>query len=143
MDSVAIPHNQLRLHHAAKGLLNIPTTSLPAPSPMAQASISKSSIPNNSSMVGSETVPLSTSPSHDNRMQIELLAWQRVADSVAREKPVKVPQKRRTCRKCAIFGCPGSQKVSNCRNACQDCNLVSCRGRNPKRLDKTCVHGWD
>jgi hypothetical protein len=137
----AIPQNQLRLHHVTKGLLEVSTTpsnsgntsnsldSLPDPSPMAQ--------------VGSGTVPLSSSPTHDNRMQIELLARQRVADSVARAKPVKVPRKRRTCRKCAIFGCPGSQKVSNCRNSCRDCNLVSCRGRNPKHLDKTCMHGWD
>ena len=141
----AIPHNQLRLHHATKGLLDISTTatfsnlSLPTPSPMAQ--VPTSSIPNT---VGtSETVPLSTSQSHDNRMQIELLARQCVADSVARAKPVKVPRKRRTCRKCAIFGCPGSQKVSNCRNPCQDCNIVSCRGRNPKHLNKTCANGWE
>jgi hypothetical protein len=145
----AIPHNQLRLHHAAKGLLDIPSNSslgnksFPGPSPnnLTLVPTTSESVPN---MVGtsSGTVPLSTSPSHDNRLQVELLARQRVADSVARAKPLEVPRKRRTCCKCAIFGCPGSQKVSNCRNPCRDCNLVSCQGRNPKRLDRKCVDGW-
>ena len=87
--------------------------------------------------IGSGTIPLSASPSLSsrdsdtggtgNRMRIEILARQRVVDSIARAKPIKLPRKRRTCRKCAVVGCPGSQKVSNCRNPCQDCNLVSCR----------------
>ena len=148
----AIPQNQLRLHHTPKGLLNIPATTpsntLPSPNiPMARevdfhpptSSESASVMVTNNQTT---TMPLSTSP-HNNQMQMELLAWQCVADSVARAKPIRVPQKRQTCCKCAILGCPGSQKVSNCRNTCQDCNLVSCQGRNPKRLDKTCAHGWD
>ena len=157
----AIPQNQLRLHHATKGLLDIPTTpsnsrsivtaTHPLPNIPMEVDFHPASGPPTSSasvtdMVdtnGTTMQPLSAIPTNNNRTQTELLARQRVADSVARAKPIEVPRKRRTCRKCAIFGCPGSQKVSNCRNPCRDCNSVSCRGRNPKRLDKTCAHGWD
>lgn len=150
----AIPQNQLTLHHATKGFLDMPSQSTPGPSNRVESeSITESAqaipSPNMSMEVDFHPVsespdpPPSAIPSHDNRKRIELLARQRVADSVARVKPTKVLRKRRTCRKCAMFGCPGSQKVSNCRNPCQDCNLVNCRGRNPKRLDRTCMHGWD
>src|ERR1700733_3986515 len=58
---------------------------------------------------------------------------------------IKPPIKKRqqqTCRKCAILDCAGSQKVSNCKNRCQDCKNIVCQGHNPKRPNKTCQIGW-
>lgn len=80
---------------------------------------------------------------YDNREQVDLLARQRVTDAIEKRKPAHAPRKRRTCRKCALRDCPGSQKVSNCRNPCRDCGNVSCNGRNPKNLDKPCSDAWN
>jgi hypothetical protein len=79
----------------------------------------------------------------DMRAQAEMLARQRVADSMAKSKPALAPQKHRTCRKCAKLECPGSQKVSNCQDPCRDCRTINCRGRNSKHPEKTCYEGWD
>jgi hypothetical protein len=49
--------------------------------------------------------------------------------------------KIRHCPKCGkasqnaagkAFGCSGAQKVENCRNNCQDCGLVKCKGRDTR-----------
>jgi hypothetical protein len=104
----AIPHNQLRLHHATKGLLDISTTpsnsspgnkSFPGSSPNNLApmptSSESASVPN---MVGSSgTVPLSTNPSHDNRLQVECLVQQRVADSQNHLSPTETPNLPQMC----------------------------------------------
>ena len=90
--------------------------------------------------------PAQPSPSalyHTYRGNIELLSRQRVKDALVRSKPVKQSRKSRTCRKCALPTCSGRQKVSNCKNKCRDCEEVGCKGRNPKRLDKSCADGWD
>ena len=73
----------------------------------------------------------------------EQLARQRVRESVenARNSSKKL-RKRRTCAKCGEPTCPGSQKVPNCKNACQDCGKRECRGRNTKRPNKPCYEGW-
>ena len=80
-----------------------------------------------------------TAATHDTIMRT-LVHHQTTAD-VARAQPDPRPtkiQKRRTCAKCAHTECSGSQKSSNCRNACQDCKLTNCRGRNAKKPKKKC-----
>ena len=54
----------------------------------------------------------------------------------------KVARKSRTCRKCAMESCPGKKEVKYCSNPCQDCGLVNCKGRNPKRPSKSCTMSW-
>lgn len=78
------------------------------------------------------------------KSRIEALARLRVAASMLNSTPVAKGQerKRRTCRKCGILECPGSQRVANCRNPCHDCHQVNCPGRNSKRPNKTCREGW-
>ena len=69
-----------------------------------------------------------------------LINYQTRAD-VAKAQPAFKPvkkRKRRTCAKCARPECSGSQKSSNCRNPCQDCNKTACRGRNSSRPTKPC-----
>ena len=75
--------------------------------------------------------------------RLDFLARQRVITHIQTSKPAKKDRKRRTCAKCALVACPGSQKASNCRNKCRDCGETCCRGRNSKRLHKTCREGWD
>jgi hypothetical protein len=93
--------------------------------------------------------PLSTSQmtstviTTTDRTTLDFLARQRVVTHIKESKPAKKDRKRRTCPKCALIACPGSQKASNCRNKCRDCGETSCRGRNSKRLHKTCREGWD
>ena len=74
---------------------------------------------------------------------LDFLARQRVIAHIQTSKPAKKDRKRRTCPKCALVACPGSQKASNCRNKCRDCGETCCRGRNSKKLHKTCREGWD
>jgi len=76
---------------------------------------------------------------HDTIMQT--LVHHRATADVARAQPDPRPtkiRKRRTCAKCARTECSSSQKSSNCRNACQDCKLTNCRGRNAKKPKKKC-----
>ena len=150
MAAPAVQAQPMRSLTLESGLLDVQGTT--APSGTSElASSAMASTPSTSTT----TIPVQTlgalhdSGSHtlqtnlDIRQQAELLAQRRVADSVAKSKPVSAPRKRRTCRKCAKPECPGSQKVSNCKNPCRDCRTVSCRGRNSKRPEKTCYEGWD
>lgn len=73
----------------------------------------------------------------------ESLSRKCVIANIMNSRPTKKPRKRCTCVKCANVDCPGSQKVSNCRNPCQDCKKTDCRGRNSKRPDKPCSHAWE
>jgi hypothetical protein len=83
-------------------------------------------------------------PSSNNfHTHTEMLSRTRVQSTIANVNPAPTHRKRRTCRKCALTDCPGSQKVSNCKNACRDCGRVDCRGRNARRLHKTCFEGWE
>lgn len=80
-----------------------------------------------------------TPSSNNNRMLVEMLSRKRVADSILQRQPVtKKARKARTCGKCAVPGCPGRKAVQNCRNPCQDCKRVDCKGRNTKRLSRPC-----
>jgi hypothetical protein len=85
----------------------------------------------------------STAVTPTDRTTLDFLARQRVVTHIQKSKPAKKDRKRRTCPKCALIACPGSQKASNCQNKCRDCGESSCRGRNSKRLHKTCREGWD
>lgn len=82
-------------------------------------------------------------PITDNQERIQTLAQKCVASSIMKAQPIKAQRKRQTCRKCGIPECAGSQRVSNCKNKCSDCGNVSCKGKNPKYLDKSCAEGWD
>jgi hypothetical protein len=86
---------------------------------------------------------LSTASTTADHATLNQLARQRVVTHIQQSKPAKKDHKRRTCPKCALVECPGSQRASNCRNKCRDCGEASCRGRNSKRLHKTCREGWD
>ena len=81
--------------------------------------------------------------SNNFNMHTEMLSRTQVQGTIANVNPAPTHRKRRTCRKCAVIDCPGSQKVSNCKSGCRDCGRVDCRGRNPKRLHKTCFEGWE
>jgi len=85
----------------------------------------------------------STTVSTMDHSTLDFLARQRVVTHIQNSKPAKKDRKRRICPKCALVECRGSQKASNCRNKCRDCGQTSCRGRNSKRLNKTCREGWD
>lgn len=91
-------------------------------------------------------------PSRHNSILPQCPAPREVAEEIARQRVAhqlqtsRVPnkiRKSRTCRKCAQPGCPGSQRVSNCKNRCRDCGKGDCKGRNTKRPDKSCSEGWD
>ncbi|KAF8965896.1 hypothetical protein BDZ97DRAFT_1995354, partial [Flammula alnicola] len=71
------------------------------------------------------------------------VARKRVAAEMERSRPQKKQRQARTCRKCKQPQCPGRQSVRNCRNPCQDCRKVNCRGRNPHKPDKKCDVAWD
>ncbi|KAJ7223232.1 hypothetical protein GGX14DRAFT_352286, partial [Mycena pura] len=89
--------------------------------------------------------------SHGETMQ--QLAKRKVSDDLQQSAPPpKKPRKARTCRKCGVETCPGRATSRYCCNKCQDCGKegqdLSCVGRNPKFLTKTCreaVEGgkWD
>jgi hypothetical protein len=80
-------------------------------------------------------------PATSSNTIIQTLINQRVSADVIRAQPAPKPvrkRKRRTCAKCARSECSGSQKSSNCRNACQDCNQITCQGRNARKPKKPC-----
>ena len=136
-----VPQQPLQPHSVPRGLLELEVLTQPSrvPSLPEPAGINTYSSSNAiTSANGAES-----SQHHERQQHMEMLARQRVATAITKSKPVKAPRKRRTCRKCAIIDCPGSQNVRNCKNHCRDCQDVMCRGRNPKRLDKTCASGWD
>jgi hypothetical protein len=51
-------------------------------------------------------------------------------------------RKKRTCQKCGLSGCSGSNNRCFCKNPCQDCGLCSCPGRNSQHPTKDCREGW-
>jgi recombinational DNA repair protein RecR len=79
-----------------------------------------------------------------NQEALDSLARHRVQVQSTSSTTIKLPRKRRTCRKCALLTCPGSQRVNNCQNPCRDCKKVDCvtKGRNPKKLEEPCWKGW-
>ena len=114
----------------------ITTSNSSAAGPAIQHVLTPGPVPRTSQM-------LSTASTTADRAALNLLAHQRVVTHIQQSKPAKKDRKRRTCSKCALVACPGSQRASNCRNKCRDCGEASCRGRNSKRLQKTCREGWD
>ena len=85
--------------------------------------------------------PTTTSASPDSDTIMRTLVNYQMRADVAKAQPTAKPvkkQKRRTCAKCARPECSGSQKSSNCRNPCQDCNKTACKGRNSSRPTKPC-----
>lgn len=89
-------------------------------------------------------IPASATPDTIMRTLVNYQMHADVAKTQPAAKPVK-KRKRRTCAKCARPECSGSQKSSNCRNPCQDCNKTACKGRNSGRPTKPCnMQGlWD
>jgi hypothetical protein len=61
-----------------------------------------------------------------NQEALDSLARHRVQVQSTSSTTIKLPRKRRTCRKCALLTCPGSQRVNNCQNPCRDCKKVDC-----------------
>ena len=85
-------------------------------------------------------------PSDETELALQvadLLARCRVQLQVSSSKTIKLPRKSRTCRKCALLTCPGSQCIYNCQNLCHG-KKVDCvtKGRNPKKLEELCWKGW-
>ncbi|KJA14046.1 hypothetical protein HYPSUDRAFT_150847, partial [Hypholoma sublateritium FD-334 SS-4] len=117
-----------------------------------RASLSPSNQPSDSANAESSSMhsPIPSSRHHSTLPQYpaprevaEEIARQRVAHQLQTSRVPNKVRKSRTCRKCAQPGCPGSQRVSNCKNTCRDCGKGDCRGRNTKRPDKTCSEGWE
>lgn len=97
-------------------------------------------LPNDSTTVQSKPLNLQT-------QTIQLVARQKVMQTAQLRQPSprnqpRTQRKDRTCRKCAVSGCPGRKQVTLCLNMCQDCGKINCQGRNPKRPKKACSEGW-
>lgn len=144
-------------HHLDHGLINTHressmttwTTPPPAPSPtlpaadcdsVAMAASATSGRVTSQPQASSPHVPLSASTLAD--MALEFSQRQVQDAKNATIVASKEPRKLRTCGKCGDsgeVGCPGRQRVNNCRRYCQDCGKVDCHGRDMTRAHIPCT----
>jgi hypothetical protein len=88
--------------------------------------------------------PQLTQGSTISSTQAETISLSRKRAAASLPKPTREKKRQeRTCRKCAHPECPGRARVGYCKNGCRDCSKVDCKGRNPKRPNKSCSEGWE
>jgi hypothetical protein len=136
MTAPTLPIRQLITHKPTKGFYNPPTLIHDHMSVNSHLMDVDSATPAFNSI---SPTTASATPDSDTVMR-SLVNYQMRADvakTIPAAKPVK-KRKRRTCAKCARPECSGSQKSSNCRNPCQDCNKTACQGRNSSKPTKPC-----
>jgi hypothetical protein len=130
----AAPHQQMQPHTVTSGLRSI------SPMDVDQDFDTEA----NAMSTGFSDSVESSDPKPGPSFQSQSVRVAQVIASRSLKKPgAKATRKGRTCRKCAKTNCPGKKEVKLCHNNCQDCGLVKCRGRNPRKPAKTCAAGWE